>query len=409
MTPTRPLGATEFIVLMAMTSATVAFSIDAMLPALPRIADELTPDAVNRAQLIITSFVLGIGLGTFFTGPLSDRFGRRPVMIGGALLYIVAAVGAWAAQTLEWMLAARLLMGLGASGPRVVALAMIRDRYAGTEMARIMSFVMVVFTTVPALAPTIGALVIGPFGWRAVFVLFVLFVGTVTLWLYLRQPETLPPARRRPLNLGAQIAGAREMFANQTARLSIIIQTLSFGLLFGVLSSTQQIFDETYGYGATFHFWFGGIAVFAASASLVNARFVGRIGMRGMIRFAFLIQIALSASMAAAVILPLPIGVEFAVYVVWTTAAFFQAGLSIGNLNALGMEQMGHIAGMAASIMTAFSTVGAVLIAVPVGLAYDGTPLPVAVAALVCACTALWLTLRLRRPGDLAGDMKVAS
>lgn len=158
--PTQRLGQTEFVALVAMLAATVAFSIDAMLPALPDIAAELTPDAPNAAQLIITSFVLGMGLGTFFTGPLSDRFGRKPVIVWGAVTYCAASAAAYLAPSLETMLAARVCMGLGAAAARVVALALVRDLYAGRDMARIMSFVMIVFALVPALAPSMGAAII---------------------------------------------------------------------------------------------------------------------------------------------------------------------------------------------------------------------------------------------------------
>ncbi|MDA0721755.1 MAG: MFS transporter, partial [Proteobacteria bacterium] len=390
--PTQRLGQTEFIALMAMVVATVAFSIDAMLPALPQIGAALSPDNLNNAQLIITSFVLGMGIGTMFTGPLSDAYGRKPVMIAGVVVYVVGCGLAWAAQSLELMLAARVLMGLGASGPRVVAMALVRDIYQGRDMARIMSFVMAVFALVPALAPTLGHFIILGFGWRAIFAAFMLFSVITLLWLLIRQPETLMPGNRRPLSIAALYTATAQMFAHRTARLSIAVQTLVFGILFIVLSSTQQVFDVTFGQGAHFHYWFGGIAILAASASLLNARLVMRLGMRAIIKAMLTIQIGITLAMIAVTAVDGPYWLAFGTYVIWVTGNFFQAGLTIGNLNALAMEDMGHIAGLAASIIAAISTIGAVLIAAPIALMFDGTPMPMAVGALVAASIALWLT-----------------
>ena len=398
--PTQRLGQTEFIAMMAMLVATVAFSIDAMLPALPEIGAALSPTNLNHAQLIITSFVLGMGVGTLFTGPLSDAFGRKPVMVGGAIVYVAACGLAWAAKSLEMMLFARVLMGLGAAGPRVVAMALVRDLYQGRDMARIMSFVMAVFALVPALAPTLGYFIIAGFGWRAIFAAFMLFSAITVIWLLLRQPETLAPERRRPLSITALTTATREMFAHPTARLSIAVQTLVFGMLFVVLSSTQPVFDITFGQGEHFHYWFGGIALIAASASLLNARLVMRLGMRAIIKTVLTVQIGMTLAMIIITAFDGPYWLAFGTYVIWVTGNFFQAGLTIGNLNALAMEEMGHIAGLAASIIAALSTIGAVIIAAPVALMFDGTPMPMALGALVAAILALWLTKKIKRPRD---------
>ena len=396
----KRLPQTEFIALVAMLTATVAFSIDAMLPALPEIGEAVSPENINKAQLIITSFVLGMGIGTLFTGPLSDAFGRKPVMVGGAIVYIAAAAVAWAAPSLEVILAARVVQGLGAAGPRVVAMALIRDLYSGPQMARVLSFVMMVFALVPALAPTMGHYIILGFGWRAIFASFILFSLISLAWLMIRQPETLMPEDRRPLSVRALFAAVAEMFAHPTARLSIIIQTLTFAMLFTVLSSTQQVFDITFGQGEHFHLWFGGIAVVSASASVLNARLVVRLGMRAIIKAMYMAQIVLTLVMIAVTLSPAPYAIAFGVYVIWITGNFFQAGLTIGNLNALGMEEMGHIAGLAASIIAATATVGAVILAAPTALLFDGTPLPMAVGILIFAVLSLWLTTMIRRPSD---------
>lgn len=402
MTPTKPLRQAEFIALMAALAASVAFSIDAMLPALPQIGADLSPNDPNRAQLIIGSFVLGMGIGTLFMGILSDRFGRRATIMGGALLYLLATVAAYLAPNLETMLLARVAQGIGASAPRVVSVAMVRDLYAGRYMARIMSFVMLIFSLVPAIAPTIGAGIIAASGWRMVFVAFAAFTVFGTGWLWLRQPETLAQENRRPLRFSTLWSALRELAAHPTVRLATLVQTLGMAMLFAVLSSTQLIFDQTYGQGHSFHLWFAGIAVLSSSAGILNARLVIPLGMRRIIKTMFLVQIALSLAMLLALSLHLPTHTELLIYAFWTTSVFFQTGLTLGNLNALALEPMGHLAGTAASIVTALATIGAIVIAAPIGLAFDGTPRPLALGILACAALAYLLTLRIRRETDPA-------
>lgn len=394
MSPTKALRQGEFVAMMAMLVAILAFSIDAMLPALPRIAAELAPQDVNRAQLIITSFVLGMGLGSFVTGPLSDAFGRKPVIIGGVLLYSLGAALAWAAGSLEMLLMARVLQGLGAAAPRIVSTAMVRDLYSGREMARIISFVMLIFILVPAAAPAVGTLIIAGFGWRGLFACFVLFAVGVAVWLGLRQPETLPAAARRPLQVVPLWQSLREVLANRTVVLATLVLTLTYGALFATLSSTQQIFSETFGRAASFPYWFAVIALLAGTASLVNAHLVVRLGMRFLITFSLGAQVLVSLAMAVMTGFGLwPEGWYFPAYLVWTTGVFFMAGLTFGNLNALALEPLGHIAGMAASLTTAIATVLAVLIAAPLGLAFDGTPLPLAIGVGILAA-ASWGVMR---------------
>jgi DHA1 family bicyclomycin/chloramphenicol resistance-like MFS transporter len=381
----------EFIALMAMLYATIAFSIDAMMPALPTIAAELSPDAPHAAQLVITTFVLGMGVGTLFAGPLSDRLGRRPVLLGGIALYLCAALLATRAEGLTAVLALRFIQGLGASGPRVVALAVIRDVYAGRGMAQIMSFVMMIFSLVPAIAPYLGQQIVGLAGWHSIFYAFALFGLSCAIWLYLRLPETLRVADRKPFRAGVLWAAIREVLSHPLVRRTIMVQGFCFAMLFSVISTIQPIYDEGFGMAEAFPKWFALTAVLAAFSSYVNSRVVMRLGMRRIVGSALLVQIVATSLLITAILSGLE-GIRFfAVFLIWQQIQFFQAGLTLGNLNALAMEPMGHIAGMAASVIGAVSTVIAVLLAIPVGLAFDGTPLPLAVAILVYAGMAFWL------------------
>ncbi|MFN0114737.1 MAG: multidrug effflux MFS transporter [Paracoccaceae bacterium] len=399
----RRLALPEFAAMLAMLFATIAFSIDAMLPALPQIAAELTPDAVNRAQLILTAFVMGMGIGTLFAGPISDSVGRKPAIVGGFALYAVGALLAHQATSLELLLAARLIQGLGAAGPRIVGMALIRDLYQGREMARVSSFVMMVFMVVPAVAPSIGQVVIHLFGWRSIFLAFVIFAAAGAFWLSLRQPETLAPGHRRPLSPGSLLAAAREVLADRDVLRYTAVMTLGFGQMFALLSSIQQLFTDTYGQGVWFPQWFALIAVFSASAAFINSQLVGRLGMRALCIRAYTVQVLASVAVLAVMESGLLSGwPAFALFFLWATGIFFMAGLTFGNLNALALQKMGHIAGMAASIVTSVATVGAVAIAAPVGLAFDGTATPV-VAGAVIASGLAWVLMRRTTSGGAGG------
>ncbi|CUJ87995.1 Sulfonamide resistance protein [Ruegeria denitrificans] len=387
----------EFIALVAMMFATIAFSIDSMLPALPEIGAQLSPDDINDAQLILTSFVLGMGIGTFFVGPLSDAFGRKPVIYVGSALYIVSAAVAWASSSLELLLFARVAQGIGCAAPRVVAMAIIRDLYSGREMARIVSIAMMIFTLVPAVAPMLGAGMIAIAGWRGIFVSFILFSVITVIWLGLRLPESLRPENRRPLRLPLMTAAAREMFAHPTVRVSIFVQTLCLGMLFTMLTMVQPVYDVIHDSADSFPFWFGFVALMAGSASLLNAALVIRVGMRRLVTWALGAQIAITICVIALNMIPLSANLNFAVFVFWQTSIFFMAGMTMGNLNAIAMEPMGHIAGMAASVIGAFSTVLAAAIAAPIGQLFDGSLSPLTTGVLVMSVAGFGLMLHMGR------------
>lgn len=393
-TPTRRLSLPEFTAMLALLFATVAFSIDAMLPALPQIAAELSPEAVNRAQFVLTSFMLGMGLGTFVAGPISDAIGRKATITGGFVIYMIAAVLANHAQTLDMLLVLRFVQGFGASAPRIVGLAMVRDQYQGREMARVTSFVMMIFILVPAIAPALGQVIIGLGGWRAVFWAFVLFGVAGIGWMTLRQPETLPIDRRRPLRPAPLWQAAREVLTHREVQLYTLVLTLGFGQMFALLSSAQQLF-AAYGQGPAFPQWFALMAILAGTGSVLNARFVMRLGMRRIATGAYLMQILSSSTMLALLLSGVLSGAwAFAAVFVWSVTVFFMAGVTFGNLNALAMQNMGHIAGMTASVMAAVSTVAAMAIAMPLGQLFNGTAVPLVSGTLACSALAFWLMRR---------------
>lgn len=398
MTTTNRISQGEFIALTAALFAMVAVSIDAMLPALPQIASALSPDAPNRAQLVITSFVFGMGVGTLFVGPLSDAYGRKPVIYVGAGLYACTALACYFANSLETLLIARVLQGMAVAAARVVSMAIMRDLYKGREMAKIMSFVMMVFIMVPAVAPLMGQGIIAVAGWQAIFLVYILIVAVILLWFGLRQHETLAVGHRRPLDLRALWASTRELFTHRIVRVSIAAQTLTMAALFATLSSMQGVFEQRFDRAESFPLWFAFIALGSASGSILNSRIVMRVGMRPVATAAYAGVLTLTLVLLAVNLLGLmPEALAFPAHILWSIALFSMMSLTMGNLNALAMEPVGHIAGLAASVITAVATVASVVLAVPVGLAFDGTALPLMMGVTVFVGCALGLMRLIKR------------
>lgn len=401
------VSTTELVAILAMLMATTAFSIDAMLPVLPDIASDVSAENPNKVQLVVATFLIGMGVGTLFTGPLSDAYGRRAIALGGAVIYCAAAICAALAPNVETLLVARLVQGLGAAGPRVIALALTRDLFSGREMARVISLVMMVFALVPVIAPTLGAGIAWMFGWRMIFVSFVVFSVISVSWLWLRQPETLPVEKRRPFRLTEILSGIREIVSYKQVVLTITAQSLLYAMLFVALMTSQPIFEQVFGRGPSFPLWFGLCAAISASASLINAAIVIRLGMRTVVLRSLAVQILTSVVFLGVLVLSESYGnAVFAVFFVWMISVFFMAGLGIGNLNAIAMEPVGHMAGLAASIISASATVIGALAAVPVSLMFDGTPMPALLGSMTAAiiCFALVQSLETQETIDAPID-----
>lgn len=380
------ISTAEFVAIMAMLVATVAISIDGLLPALSIITEELTPLRPNNAQIILSSFVAGMAIGTLIVGPLSDSYGRKPIIYGGAFIYILTSVVCVVSQSLELIMVARFLQGVGASAPRVVAQALVRDFYKGREMARISSFIMIVFALVPAVAPLLGSFVMFAFDWRAIFFMFIAFVAISTTWMGLRINETVSKENRVKFNLRNLVSAFREILSNPLILTAVITLVFAYSILFVGIFLIQPVFERVFGRPETFPYWFAAIALLAASSSYVNARLVRRLGMRMLTNIAFRTQVGLSTT----ILLVFGLGYfdgefGFFCFLFWMFSIFFQAGLTMGNLTALAMEPVGHIAGTAASLISAIATIGSVFLAAVVGQFFDGTPIAMIVGITLFA------------------------
>jgi DHA1 family bicyclomycin/chloramphenicol resistance-like MFS transporter len=398
--PTAGQGLPEFVVLMAALMALGALGIDSMLPNLPAIGESLGVTDENRRQLIITTYLLGLGGSQVIYGPLADRFGRRPVLLVGLFLYVGFSLLAACAPTFDLLLVARVLQGIGAAATRAIPVSIVRDRFAGREMARVMSLTSLVFMAAPIVAPSLGQLVRVIASWPWIFGLLAALGLASMLWSLLRLPETLHPEDRLPIR-PERIANAFATAArNRTSLCYILGQTFLFGGLLGFITSAEQVFADALHASAQFPMVFAICASFIAVASLLNAQLVMRLGMRRLSHAALLGFIVI----AAVHLVVAGSGHEsLVVFAAFQALSMFCYGLCSGNFGAMAMEPMGHIAGTASAFQGFVSMVGASLIGFAVGQAFNGSVIPLQAGYLLCGLCALAAVLtaehgRLFRP-----------
>jgi DHA1 family bicyclomycin/chloramphenicol resistance-like MFS transporter len=381
----------EFVALVALTTSLVAMSIDTMLPALSVIAGELGATQPNDRQLVLTLFFGGLSLGQLFYGPISDSIGRKPALYSGIALFVLGNLVCAFTRDFDWLLLGRVLSGFGAAGPRVVAIALVRDLHSGRGMARVMSFVQSVFILVPVLAPTLGQAVLTVTSWRAIFASLVAIAAATGLWFALRQPETLPRDRRIPFSLSSMRRGCVETFSHRITLGYTLGTGFVFGAFIGYLSTSQQVFQEQYGLGTRFPLLFGLLASSIGLASFVNGKLVMRFGMLSISRLALLGSC--SASICAFIVTWTAHGhPPLLVLVAYLLVCFFCNGLLFGNFSARAMDPMGHIAGVAAAATSSASGLVALALGTVFGRTYDGTALPLVGSFLLSGLLALTAT-----------------
>ncbi len=384
-------GYVEFVALMAFTMALVALSVDAMLPAFPEMGRDLLVDNVNDIQLVISVLFTGLALGQLFYGPLSDTTGRKPAIYAGFVVFILGSLVCMLTHNFYIMLAGRFLQGIGAAGPRVVAIALIRDRFTGSAMARVMSFIMTVFILVPIFAPALGQAVLLVAGWRAIFGTLVGLALATVLWIALRQPETLPVDQRLPFTLRKIGSAFLVVFRIRQAMVYTLITGCVSGAFFGYLNLCQQIFQVQYGLGTMFPLYFGILAVSVGAASLLNSTMVMRLGMHKLAKGSLLVMMILSwvfLCLNAFTAGHPPLWLFMLNYL----ALFFAIGVLFGNLNAIAMEPLGHVAGTGAAVIGSISTLLAVVLGYAIGHAYDGTLFSMAIGFASLTTVSMALT-----------------
>lgn len=397
--PVLPTSFAEFVGLMALLMALTALSIDIMLPALPQIGEFFSLANANDRQLVVTSYLVGLALGQIVFGPLSDRFGRKHVLLAGLAIFVAGSVGAVTVDDFNHLFFARSVQGFGAAASRVISVAIIRDLFSGWQMARVTSLVMMVFITVPVLAPTVGQGLLHLGDWTRIFE-FLLAVGVVgIIWSALRLPETHETSRPRT-RVALKTALRWTLTSPQTVGYSVATGFL-FGCLMGYISSAQQVFVEVYGLGASFPIAFGAVAGVQALAALTNASLVQRLGMRRVS------HTALVAFCASALLLMIVAQLEppLIVFAVLVASVFFCFGVIVPNFNAIAMQPMGAVAGTASSFIGFYTTAAGAFFGWAIGAYFDGTVRPLAAGFAILSTAALLTVLAVEgRKGMFRGE-----
>jgi len=365
----------EFIALAAFMMSVFALSIDVMIPALALIGQDLGTSSDNQTQYIVTALVLGMALGQFFYGPLSDSTGRKPAIYAGLAVFVGGTILCLAATDFPTMLAGRFLQGLGAAGPRIVTMALVRDQFSGPAMARIMSIIITVFVIGPILAPFLGQGILLVAPWRFIFVFLLILGLTVLAWFSLRQPETLEKSARKRFALRPICVAMQETLSTRTAMGHTIASGFAFGTIFGYINSARQIFQDIYAVGNYFPLYFSGLALAVGVATIVNSRLVKTIDMRTLCRSSALTQTAISLIFFAVVYSFQGIPPLWSM-MLYLAPMFFCLGILFGNLNSIAMEPLGHIAGVAASVIGSVSLFIAAALGTLIGQKFDGTLFP---------------------------------
>ncbi len=370
--------------------SSIALSIDIMLPALGEIAAAFELEHENDRQLVIVMIFVGLTFGQLIFGPCSDSTGRKAMIIIGLGIFCLGSILSVVAQSFEMLLIARAIQGFGAAGPRIVTVAMIRDRFKGQQMAQILSVITGIFIFVPILAPSLGQVLLFLMPWRALFAVLTfigLFGGS---WLALRQRETLQ--NQTPFSLSSYYKSFARVISSKICMTYAIVGALCYGALMGYINTSQQLFQDMYGLGEQYVIWFGASAAFISLATFCNAKLVGKYKIEFLCFWAISLLVVWSLIFLfyfnASSYKP-----EVITWMIFNCVGLFFLGIVFGNFNAIALSKMGYIAGFASAIVGSVNSALSLIIAWIIGISFNSTVESMVQGYFLCGLVALLLII----------------
>lgn len=397
------LDTREFIFLMAIIMSVTALSIDAMLPALGPMASDLNVKSANDIQMVITAVFFGMSFGIMLYGPYADAFGRKNAIYLGVGIFLIGTVISIYSSDLSTMIIGRAMQGFGSASCRVVSMTIIRDKYEGVEMAKIMSLIMMVFIMVPALAPLLGQGILLFTTWQGIF-WFIFFFGLFgAIWMHFRQRETLTPENTRPFSISSIISGSIETVKNPVALGYTVMTGILFGSFVAYLSTAQQIMEIQYDLGNLFAVYFGILAFAYGLSSYLNAKLLSRFDLHNICFFYLVLHVVVSLTFYLAS-LALSDNLPFNLFYIYMLATFFCLGGLFGNFNSMALKPFGHMAGIATSVISSIQTFIAVVVGGIIGQAYNGSVQPLILSFFISGLITLAIFISVRKYSEASAS-----
>ncbi|WP_259567659.1 Bcr/CflA family multidrug efflux MFS transporter [Enterobacter sichuanensis] len=395
---TRPHSSFKIVFILGLLAMLMPLSIDMYLPALPVISAQFGVPA-GSAQMTLSTYILGFALGQLFYGPMADSLGRKPVILGGTLVFAVAAVACALAQTIDHLIIMRFFHGLAAAAASVVINALMRDIYPKEEFSRMMSFVMLVTTIAPLVAPMAGGAVLVWFSWHMIFWILALAALLASAMIFFFIDETLPVERRQKFHIRTTIGNFASLFRHKRVLSYMLASGFSFAGMFSFLSAGPFVYIELNHVSPQhFGYYFALNIVFLFIMTIINSRFVRRVGALNMFRAGLWIQFVMAVWLVVSAFL----GVGFWALVVGVAAFVGCVAMVSSNAMAVILDEFPHMAGTASSLAGTFRFGIGAIVGALLAMATFSTAWSMLWAMAFCATSSILFYLYASRPRKAA-------